>query len=66
MLNVKERYLVDPRGNATAVVLDVGDYRKILARLEDVEDAKRIRAHLGEKLIPMETVHRSLEKQGLV
>jgi len=39
MLNVKPKYLVDEQGKRTAVVLSMRDYRKLLQRLEELEDA---------------------------
>ena len=39
MLSVKPKYLVDEQGKRTAVVLSMRDYRKLLQRLEELEDA---------------------------
>ena len=39
MLNVKPKYLVDEQGKRTAVVLSMRNYRKLLQRLEELEDA---------------------------
>ena len=35
----KEKYLVDAKGRKTAVVLDIESYRRLLDRIEDLEDA---------------------------
>ena len=39
MQGLKEKYLVDKSGAATAVVLDIKSYRRLMERLEDLEDA---------------------------
>jgi PHD/YefM family antitoxin component YafN of YafNO toxin-antitoxin module len=39
MPKVTERYLVDRRGKPAAVLLDIKSYRRLLQRLEDLEDA---------------------------
>ncbi len=38
-LNINPKYLVDEQGKRTAVVLSMRDYRKLLQRLEELEDA---------------------------
>lgn len=39
MLSVRPKYLVDEQGKRTAVVLSMRDYRRLLQRLEELEDA---------------------------
>ena len=39
MLNIKPKYVVDEKGRETAVVLSIKDYRVLMQRLEDLEDA---------------------------
>ena len=39
MLNIKPRYLVNENGRRTAAVLSMKDYRMLIQRLEDLEDA---------------------------
>ena len=39
MLNIKPKYVVDEKGRKTAVVLSIKDYRVLMQRLEDLEDA---------------------------
>lgn len=39
MLNIKPRYLVDEAGRKTGAVLSMKDYRRLMQRLEDLEDA---------------------------
>jgi hypothetical protein len=36
---MREKYLVDEGGKATAVVLDIKAYQRLLQHLEDLEDA---------------------------
>lgn len=38
MLDVKPKYVVDEKGRKTAAVLSMRDYRKLLQRLEELED----------------------------
>ena len=39
MLNIKPKYLVNDKGRKTAAVLSMKDYRSLMQRLEDLEDA---------------------------
>ncbi len=39
MAKVREKYLIDDKGKKTAVVLDVREYRRLMERLENLEDA---------------------------
>ena len=38
MLIGRERYLVDAEGNRNKVVLDLADYERLLAALEELDD----------------------------
>ena len=38
MQKMKERFLVDEKGTATAVVLDIKSFRKLMEHLEELED----------------------------
>ncbi|MEA3360983.1 MAG: hypothetical protein U9R17_16480 [Thermodesulfobacteriota bacterium] len=38
--SINEQLIVDGKGNPTAVILPIEDYKKILAILEEVEDHK--------------------------
>lgn len=60
MIPKKETYLVDNKGNKKAVVLDMKDYRKLLAHLEDLEDVKYVKEHMAEETVPYETVRKRL------
>jgi PHD/YefM family antitoxin component YafN of YafNO toxin-antitoxin module len=39
MLNIKPKHVVDEKGRKTAVVLSIKDYRVLMQRLQDLEDA---------------------------
>lgn len=39
MLNIKPKYVVDEKGRKTAVVLSMKNYRALMQRLQDLEDA---------------------------
>ena len=39
MLNINPKYLVKEKGRKTATVLSMKDYRSLMQRLEDLEDA---------------------------
>jgi PHD/YefM family antitoxin component YafN of YafNO toxin-antitoxin module len=39
MHKMRQKYLVDEKGAATAVVLDIKSYRRLMEHLEDLEDA---------------------------
>ncbi|MBI5326453.1 MAG: hypothetical protein HZB41_14470 [Ignavibacteriae bacterium] len=40
MIAIKEKFIVDEKGNKTDVVLPIEDYEKLLNELEDIEDVK--------------------------
>lgn len=46
MITLHERYVVDERGNKTAVLLEMDEYRKLL---EEVEELEAIRAYDAAK-----------------
>ena len=39
MFNINPKYLVNEKGRKTAAVLSMKDYRSLMQRLEDLEDA---------------------------
>lgn len=39
MLNIKPKYVVNEKGRKTATILSIKDYRALMQRLEDLEDA---------------------------
>ncbi len=65
MLGARERYLVDEDGNRVAVVLDLEEYRRLIERLEELED---IRAYdeakaTEDEIIPFEQAIEEIEHQ---
>jgi len=41
--SINERYVVDEKGNPTAVILPIEDYKKILKILKEIEDVSETR-----------------------
>jgi hypothetical protein len=60
MVPKKEMYLVDNKGNKKAVVLDMKDYKKLLAYIEDLEDVKYVKEHMAETTVPYDIVRKRL------
>ena len=61
----KARYVVDEQGQASAVLLDIEEYRRLLKDLEELES---IRAYdeavaAGDEAIPFEQAIREIEQQ---
>ena len=54
-----EQFVVDEKGNATAVILPIESYMKILAMLEELEDRKET------KLLSQSDEFKKLVKKGL-
>jgi len=64
VIKLKERYIVDEKGNRVGVVLDIGDYHKLLAELEELES---IRAYdtakaSDDEVIPFEQAVAEIER----
>ncbi|MEW6607372.1 MAG: hypothetical protein AB1414_07955 [bacterium] len=64
MPTFKERYVVDEKGKHTDVILDIGEYRKLLEGLEELEC---IRAYdsaktSGDEIIPFEQAVAEIER----
>jgi hypothetical protein len=65
MLPLKERYVVDEHGKRVAVLLDIEDYRRLLAELEELE---AIRAYdavkaSGDEAVPFEQAVAEIERE---
>ncbi len=65
MITLHERYVVDERGNKTAVLLEMDEYRKLL---EEVEELEAIRAYdaarsSGAEEIPFEQAVAEIESK---
>ncbi len=57
--SANEQYIVDEKGNPTAVVLPIERYKKILAILDEVED------HKETKSLSQSEEFKKLVKKGL-
>jgi len=55
-----EQYIVDEKGNPTAVILPIKDYEKMLSILEEFEDQRETRI-LGQSAEFKKLVKRGLE-----
>ena len=56
---VNEQYIVDEKGNPTAVILPIKDYKKMLSLLGEVED------HRETKILSQSPELKKLVKRGL-
>ncbi len=54
-----EQYVVDEKGNATAVILSIERYKKIVAILQEVENLKEM------KILSQSVEFKKLVQQGL-
>ena len=59
------RYLVDARGNRVAVVVDVAEYDRMVAELEELEDLRAFDAakSSNEKPVPIEKALAEIERK---
>lgn len=57
--SANEQYIVDEKGNPTAVILPIKDYKKMLSILEKAED------HIESKILSQSTEFKKLVKRGL-
>ena len=58
-LSANEQYIVDEKGNPTAVILPIKEYKKMLSILEEVEDHKETR------ILSQSAEFKKLVKRGL-
>jgi PHD/YefM family antitoxin component YafN of YafNO toxin-antitoxin module len=63
MSKFHEQYIVDPKGERTAVVLPLKEYEELL---EDLHDLAIIAERLDEPTIPFEELKRRLKEDGLL
>jgi PHD/YefM family antitoxin component YafN of YafNO toxin-antitoxin module len=54
-----EQYIVDEKGNPTAVILPIKEYKKMLSVLEEVEDRRE------SKILSQSAEFKKLVKRGL-
>lgn len=66
MVKLHAQYIVDPRGRPQAVQLPFREFRRLVDLIEDLDDIAYLKTHRPKKLIPMEKVHASLKRAGLV
>ncbi len=66
MATTKTRYLTDSKGHKRAVVLDLREYRELVKRLEELEDAldldEAVRTAKGFRY--HQTIRKELEAKG--
>jgi hypothetical protein len=64
MLHIKEKYVVDDKGNRIGVLLDISDYKKLLQALEELESihAYDTAKSSGDTAIPFEQAVSEIEK----
>jgi len=65
MRAIKERYLVDEKGNRVGVFLDVDDYRRLLEELEELESIRAYDAAKasGDEAIPFAQAVAEIERE---
>lgn len=64
MIDPKERYGVDEKGNRVAVLLDMEEYRKLLEELEELEVIRAFDAATAsdDEAIPLEQAVEEIEQ----
>lgn len=62
MIKLKERYVVDEKGNRVGVLLDLEDYQKLLEELESIRAYDAAKSS-GNKAIPFEQAVEEIEKK---
>ncbi len=65
MIDLKERYLVDDRGNRLGVLLDVAQYQQIIEDLEELESIRTYDAARasGDAAIPFKQAVAEIERE---
>ncbi len=68
MVKLKERYIVDEKGNRIGVLLDIEDYNRLLAELEELDSIRAYDAAKasGDEAIPFEQAIAEIEKELLL
>jgi hypothetical protein len=66
MRQTSPRFVVGSEGRKREVVLAVTDYRRLLRRIEDLEDSLTLdrTAQTSKKLVPYEAVRKRLRRAG--
>ncbi len=65
MIKLKERYIVDEKGNRIEVILTLADYQKLLEELEELESIRAYDAakSSGDEAIPFEQAVAEIERE---
>lgn len=65
MITLKERYLVDEKGDRVGVLLDIADYHKLLEELEELESIRvfDVAKASGNETIPFEQAVTEIERE---
>ena len=61
MLNIKPKYVVNEKGRKTAVVLSIKDYRALMQRLQDLEDALDLAVETAKGFRPYTEIRAELQ-----
>lgn len=66
MKKPRQKYLVDENGTPTAVLLDIKSYRKLVDRLEELEDAVELdeAVRTAKSFRPYSEIRAELKKAG--
>ena len=64
MLQPKERFIIDEKGQRIGVLLDIEDYQRLLEELEELEAIRAFDAAKasGDEVLPLEQALAEIEK----
>lgn len=63
MAKIREQYVIDKKGQKTAVIIPVGEYEELL---EDIHDLAIIAERRDEPTVTFEELRKKLKKDGLL
>ena len=49
MFGVKERYVIDEKGEKIAIMMDIEEYKKLLKYIEEIEDSLELKKAIKEE-----------------
>jgi len=63
---LKEKYVVNAKGKRVGVILDIKEYEKLLADLEELQDIRAYDEAMasGEEAIPLEQALEEIKRRG--
>jgi len=66
MVNVKPKFLISSNGRKEAVLLRVEEYKRLIERIEDLEDAITLERaeRTSKKMVPYADVRERLKRLG--